>query len=133
MKHLRRFNESIEDHLEMIFGDESTIFKGFNTEYDEDNNYLSDNNGKVKLTSTGFAEEWSDVIDYEKSYAFIENDKLHVVVYGIPSYIKRELVEDYFRTNLNNYIDKEYGEFFETEPGCPICMIVIKNGTKKIV
>ena len=89
------------------------------------------NEGKVKLTSIGFAEEWSDAVDYEKSYAFIENGKLHVVVYGLSS--DRDSVESYFRKTLDSYIDREYGEFFETEPGCPICMIVMKNGTKKIV
>ena len=133
MKHLRRFNENIEDHFEMMFGDESTIFKGFDTQYEEDKNYLDENEGKVKLTSTGFAEEWSDAIDYEKSYAFIENGKLYVVVYGLSSYTDRDSVESFFRSNLDSYIDREYGEFFETEPGCPICMIVMKNGTKKIV
>jgi hypothetical protein len=131
MKHLRRFNENIEDHFEMMFGDESTIFKGFDTQYEEDKIYLDENEGKVKLTSTGFAEEWSDAIDYEKSYAFIENGKLYVVVYGLSSYT--DSVESYFRKTLDSYIDREYGEFFETEPGCPICMIVMKNGTKKIV
>jgi hypothetical protein len=131
MKHLRRFNENIEDHFEMMFGDESTIFKGFDTQYEEDKNYLDENEGKVKLNSIGFAEEWSDAVDYEKSYAFIENGKLHVVVYGLSS--DRDSVESYFRKTLDSYIDREYGEFFETEPGCPICMIVMKNGTKKIV
>jgi hypothetical protein len=117
----------------MTFGDESTVFNGFDTEDKEDKEFLDSNDGKVNLTEMGFAEEWVDSIDFSRSYAFIEDGKLNVVVYGLPSSINKKSVEEYYSRNLNHYIDAEYGEFFETEPGCPICMLVIKNGETKIV
>jgi len=133
IKKFVQFNESLNDSLTMTFGDESTVFNGFDTEDKEDKEFLDSNDGKVNLTEMGFAEEWVDSIDFSRSYAFIEDGKLNVVVYGLPSSINKKSVEEYYSRNLNHYIDVEYGEFFETEQGCPICMLVIKNGETKIV
>ena len=73
------------------------------------------------------------LIDFEKSYAYIENGKLHVVVYGLPKHINKNEVERYFKETLNQYIRQGYGEFFETYPGHPICMIVDDNGREVVV
>jgi hypothetical protein len=152
LKHIKRFNESSENlnselskdsssisdvsdskKLTMIFGNDNTIFKKFDDEYPGDIDFLKRNDGKVNLSYIGFAEEWSDWVDFEKSYAYIDDSKLYVVVYGLPENINKKSVEDYFGKTLEQYIKKGYGEFFETEPGCPICMIVVRNGKEVIV
>lgn len=144
-KHIQSFNEhsknekldlsdvSDSEKITMVFGDNDTIFKKFDDEYTEDTDFLEKNEGKVKLTPTGFAEEWSESVDYDKSFAYIDGNKLYVVVYGIPEYINRNTIEKYYERTLEQYIEQGYGEFFETEPGCPICMIVERNGKEVIV
>jgi hypothetical protein len=143
LKHIKRFNEAQENlnisdvsdskKLTMIFGDDNTIFKKFDDEYPEDTDFLKRNDGKVNLSYIGFAEEWSDWVDFEKSYAYIDGGKLYVIVYGLPEQINKKSVEDYFSKTLEQYIKQGYGEFFETEPGCPICMIVERDGKEVIV
>lgn len=145
MNKIKTFEQHSEQRpIEMVFGDENTIFKEFDVHYEGDDEdmieisftdrlYLDENDGKARLTDTGFPIEWSRYVDYDKSYAFIKEGKLHVIVYGLPSYINKVQVEEYYQRCLDSYIDREYGEFFETEPGCPLCMVVIKNGKKRIV
>lgn len=119
--------------LTMVFGDDSIVYKNFNCEYPEDNDFLNKNNGKVNLSCIGFAEEWSNLVDFEKSYSYIDNGKLYVVVYGLPEYLNKKSVYEYYGKTLDHYIKQGFGEFFETEPACPICMIVEINGDKVIV
>ena len=106
--------------IEMIFGDENTLFLGFDGEIEHN---------RVKLTTTGFAEEWSETVDYEESFAFIKNNELHVEV-CILEWIDSDSVKDYFTSTMEQYLTQEYGEFFETQPGCPICVNVEHNGNK---
>lgn len=117
----------------MVFGDDNTVFKKFYDALPEDAVFLNTHNGKVKLGYLGFAEEWSEWVDFERSYAYVENGKLHVVVYGFPDYVNKKNVEAYFGDVLEQYIQEEYGEFFETEPGCPILMVVERNGKEVMV
>jgi hypothetical protein len=116
--------------MEMIFGDQNTIFKKFDDEYAEDAELLADNDGKVKLTEMGFAEEWQELVDYRNSYAYIKEGKLHVVVHGLPEHINKESVEKFFKQNLEHYTQEGDGEFFEVEEGCPIQMVVEHNGNE---
>jgi hypothetical protein len=129
---LRKIDTSL---LAMVFGDnENTIYKKFDTsEYPEYIDFLNQNDGKVNLTYIGFAEEWSGYVNFDESYAYINGGKLHVIVYGLPNHINKKTVEDYFGKMLEHYIKQGYGEFFETEPGCPICMVVERNGKDIIV
>ena len=130
---IRKFRDFNEDYLKLVFGDDNTIFKKFTDEYPEDTEFLKNNDGKVKLTTIGFAEEWEELIDYNKSYAYIDNGKLYVVVYGLPKSIDKKSIDDFFEQRLEQYIEEGYGEFFETEPGCPICMVVERDGNEVIV
>jgi len=132
MEHIKTF-VSDSKKLTMIFGDDNTIFKKFDDEYPEDTDFLKRNDDKVNLSYIGFAEEWADWVDFEKSYAYIDGGKLYVIVYGLPEHINKKSVEDYFAETLEQYIKQGYGEFFETEPGCPICMIVERDGKEVIV
>lgn len=130
---IRKFRDFNEDYLKLVFGDDNTIFKKFTDEYPEDIEFLKNNDGKVKLTTIGFAEEWQELIDYNKSYAYIDNGKLYVVVYGLPKSIDKKSIDAFFEQRLEQYIEEGYGEFFETEPGCPICMVVERDGNEVIV
>lgn len=130
ISNFNKFNESNE--LIMSFGDSETIFSGFDAS-EEDKQFLEDNDGRVKLSFIGFAGEWEESVNYDKSYAYIENGKLYVVVFGLPSNLNKDSVKKYFEKTLEHYINSEYGEFFETEPGCPICMKVKRNGKISIV
>lgn len=126
-------NVSDSEKLTMVFGDDNTVFKKFNDEYPEDTDFLNKNDGKVNLCYIGFAEEWSDWVDFDKSYVYIDNGKLYVVVYGLPDHFNKKSIEKYFGEKIEHYIKQWYGEFFETEPGCPICMIVERDGKEVIV
>ena len=117
----------------MTFGDNKTVFKKFDDEDPEDQDFLNKNNGKVNLSYIGFAEEWSDWVDFDESCAYINNGKLYVVVYGLPDHLDKKSVEKYFGKTLEYYIKKGYGEFFETKPGYPICMVVERDGNEVIV
>ena len=119
--------------LTMVFGDDNTVFKKFDDEHSEYTDFLNKHNGKVNLTYDGFAEEWEDWVDFNKSYAYIDNGKLYVVVYGLPEHLNRRLIVQYFGNTLEHYIKQGYGELFETEPGCPICMIVERDGKEVTV
>jgi hypothetical protein len=121
-----------QDVLEMVFGNKDTIFKGFNTSIQEEK-FLQENNGFVNLCSIGFAYEWSDYVDYNKSKACIKDGKLHIFVHGLPDFLDKSKVEEYFKKTLDHFIKEEYGEFFETLPGCPICMIIESESVEKIV
>lgn len=125
--------EDEEECIKMVFGDKFTVFKKFNDEDENDAEFLRDNNNRVKLGSGIFAEEWDECVDYEKSYATIEDGKLIIMVYGIPSFINKQSVINYFKKTLDYRITTGYGEFFETEEGCPICMIVEHNDKEVIV
>ena len=116
----------------MIFGDNMTIYQKFD-EYPEETIFLKNSNGKVKLRFIGFAVEWRDYVDYDMSYAYIDNGKLYVVVHGLPIYFDKKYIEKYYNETLEQYIKQGYGAFFETDPGCPICMIVNRNGLDVIV
>lgn len=119
----------MKNKIEMVFGDENTIFKNFDVdEYPEHEEYLNENDGKVGLTYVAFACEWAELVDYDESYGYIDNGKLYVIVYGIPEHINEEAVKKYYSKTLEQYIEEEFGEFFETEPHCSICMIVERNG-----
>ena len=140
VKSFKEFNENLNisdvsdsEKLTMVFGDDNTVFKKFNDEYTEDIDFLNKHNGKVNLSYIGFAEEWSDWVDFDKSYAYIDNGKLYVVVYGLPDHLNKKSVEKYFGKTIEQYIKQGYGEFFETEPGCPICMVVERDGKEVIV
>ncbi len=140
IKNFGQFKENLNisdvsdsEKLTMVFGDDNTIFKKFDNEYPEDTDFLNKNNGKVNLDYTGFAEEWSEWVNFEKSYAYIDGGKLYVVVYGLPEHINKKSVEDYFGKTLEQYIKQGYGEFFETNPGNPICMIVERDGKDVVV
>lgn len=122
-----------ENKLIMVFGDSNTIFKEFYDLSPEEIDFLDKNNGRVNLSYFGFAEEWSDWVDFDTSYAYIDNGKLYVVVNGLPEHINRKSVEKYFGETLEQYIKQEYGEFFETELGCPVCVVVERDGKKVIV
>lgn len=119
--------------LEMVFGDENTIFKNFDVHTTEEEEFLKENQGFVNLSTFGFAYEWEDAVDYNKSKACIKDGKLHIFVHGLPDYLNRNKIKDYFKKTLYAYIEEEYGEFFETLPNCPICMVVESNSTIKIV
>ena len=119
--------------LDLVFGDDNLIFKGFDDSYQDDKDYLIRNNYRVRLTEIGFAEKWAELVNYEKSFAYIEGGKLYVTIIGLPKYICRKTVEEFFKHDLDQYIESEYGEFFETEPGYPICMVVYKDGKRRIV
>jgi len=124
-----------EKCLTMVFGDENTIYEKFNTndDYPEDAEWLNKNNHKVNLSGDGFASEWRDWVDYDKSQAFIQDGKLHVNVYGIPDHINHKAVSKSFKGDLDYRLKVGYGEFFETLPGCPICVVVRHNGKEVIV
>ena len=130
---------SMTDVIEMVFGDKNTVFKEFDddSEHEEysgfDKSIYDKNDGKVKLTGTGFPDEWREAVDYDKSYAFIKDEKLNVIVYGIPEWINPKSVKKYYESTLEQYIKQGYGEFFELKPHCPLCMIVIRNGEEVIV
>ena len=132
----RKFNEnsniSDSEKLTMVFGDTNTVFKKFDDVMPEDTDFLNRHNGKVNLSYIGFSEECSDWVDFDRSYAYIDNGKLYVVVYGLPDHLKKS-VEKYFDKTIEQYIKSGYGEFFETEPGCPICMVVERDGKEVIV
>lgn len=119
--------------LTMVFGDDNTVFKKFDDEHSEYTDFLNKHNGKVNLTYDGFAEEWEDWVDFDKSYAYIDNGKLYVVVYGLPEHLNRRLIEKYFGNTLEHYIKQGYGELFNTDSGCPICMIVERDGKEVTV
>ena len=129
------FGEDEEGEFFMMsFGDENTIFKTFDYELSEEEKlFLKESNNKVNLSITGFAEEWEDCVDYDKSYAYLEDGKLNVVVYGIQDHISKQEVVEYFGEVLESYMDRGYGEFFETDPGCPICVVVERDGKEVIV
>jgi hypothetical protein len=149
MKNIKKFDEFVneekiyldvsesrnnEQPIEMIFGDKNTIFQGFDIDGDTERiEFLEQNGGKVKLCQIGFAEEWEEYIDYNNSYAYIEDGKLYVIVYGIPEYISKDAVINYYKKVMEQYLNQEYGEFFETNPGEPICMNVEYNGKSVIV
>jgi hypothetical protein len=145
LKHIKRLNlyETNEineseklgwerQKIKMVFGDDNTIFKKFHDEYPEDTDFLKRNNGKVTLSYDGLASEWEDWVDFENSYAYIDNGKLYVFVYGIPEFINKKTVEDYFGKIIEKNIKEGYGETFETEPGNPICMVVERDGEEII-
>ena len=120
--------------LIMTFGNSKTLYKNFDTDgYPEDLEFLKNNNNKVNLSTIGFASEWEDYVNYSKSNAYIKDNKLYVEVYGLPDFINTSTVKTYYSKVLDQYIEEEYGEFFETDPGCPICMIVEHNGNNVIV
>ena len=112
--------------IEIVIGDDTTIFKGFDFEEDEPVD-------KVKLTEMCFASEWRDYIDYDKSFAYIKDGKLCVNIYGIPKHIKEKAIKEFFIRQIEYYLIVGYGEFFEIEEGCPLCMIVLHNGKEVIV
>ena len=125
-----------EKCLSMVFGDENTIFEKFDVDnsYPKEVRWLKENDYRVKLRGgNGFATEWRDWVDYDKSEAFIEDGKLHVNVYGIPDHINHEAVSKYFKKELDHRLVVGYGEFFETLPGCPMCVVVKHNGKEVIV
>ena len=122
-----------ESVLEMVFGNKNTIFKKFNINFIEEERFLEENQGFVNLSNIGFANEWDDYVDYNKSKACIKDGKLHIFVHGLPDYLNKDKIKKYFKKILDHYIKEEYGEFFETLPGWPICMIVESNSTIKTV
>ncbi len=128
MKDIQKFNDFNDGKLLMVFGNNlsmcSTYFKKFDDQSQEDKDFLNKNGGKVKLSYIGFAEEWSDYVDFDKSYAYIDSGKLYVAVYGLPDHLNKNSIQKYYEDTLKYYTKKGYGEFFETNPGCPICMIV---------
>lgn len=121
--------------VKMIFGDDKTIFKKFDVDewFPEHKKTLVDNNGKVALTEIGFASEWEGWVDFDESYAYIDDGKLYVMVYGMPEHINEKSVKAYYNKTIEQYIEDGFGEFFEVAPGCPICMIVERDGVDHIV
>ena len=132
MENIQKWSEFNEDNeIEMIFGEQDTLYIGFDIDTAEEKEYLENNH--VKLTITGFAEEWVEYVNYDLSYAFISNNKLHVKVYGIPDIFNEKIVIEYYTRTIEQYLITEYGEFFETLPGCPICAIVEYNGSRILI
>jgi hypothetical protein len=132
--------DEFDKPLEMVFGDDDLKFKEFVTDDEDDEEFtqwLTDtfrkNDNKVFL-SMGFAEEWSEWVDYDRSYAYIKDDKLYVVVYGIPSHINHGSVKKYYEKDLYNEIsDPNSGDFFDVEPGSPISFKIEYKGELKII
>lgn len=122
-----------ESVFEMVFGNKNTIFKKFIIHSIEEEKYLKATDGFVNLTSEGFADEWKYEVDYNNSKACIKDGKLHIFVYGLPDYLNKSKIKKYFKETLDQYIEQEYGEFFETLPGWPICMTVESNSLIKTV
>lgn len=132
MKHLKSYKESFDNRIDIVIGDENINFKGYD-DYEDYAEYLELNNNKVKLTQQGFAKEWVDFVDFDESYAHISNGKLYITIYGIPKYINKDKVIEFYKNQINHRLKTGYGEFFETEPGNPICLIVNQNGKEVIL
>ncbi len=129
-----KYNESNSSTpINIVLGTPTTIFNGFDVTDESEQQYLQDHDGKVKLGEFGFAEEWQELVDYDLSFAYIEAGKLYVTVYGIPSSINPADVIEFFTKTMDHYLTQGYGEFFETEPGNPMCMKVTHNGTEVVV
>ena len=124
-----------EKCLTMVFGNKNTKYLKFHTDDDfpEDYEWLEMHNHVVNLSGFGFASEWVDWVDDNKSKAYIKGGKLYVEVYGLPDHINHKAVLKYFKRQLEHSLEIGYGEFFEGEPGCPICVVVEYNGREVIV
>jgi hypothetical protein len=119
--------------IKIVFGDDKTIFKNFIIETEEEKIAFKNSECKVKLTFTLFADEWDDLVDYNKSYAYLENGKLILNIYGIPDFINPVIVEEYARRVMNQYLKQGYGELFTLIKYCPLCVIVDYNDKEVIV
>lgn len=125
-------NEQQEENvIKMVFGDDKTKFLRFSDD-DYVNDFLLKNNNKVQLSSMGFAEEWEEYVD-DNSYAYINDDKLYVIVYGIPNHFNKNKIIDYFKRDLYSYFKEGYGEFFVTDNYEPITMDVNHKGVNVVV
>ena len=97
--------------IKIKFGDKKNVFSFL----DEDN--IS---GKVSLCG-GFAEEWEDYVDYDKSCAYIIDGILYVEIYGIPDYFKEEEIVKFYKEEFDHWTENgEVYEMFEIENYYPI-------------
>lgn len=137
IKNFKQFNESVDVDvcIDYVIGDDKLVFKSINTKDmdDKELDFLKNNDNKLGLDPFLFAEEWSDYVDFDKSYAFLEDGKLHIKIYGIPTFINSESVIEYIENAIKSRLKTGYGEFFQTLDGCPACLDVDNNGTEIVL
>ena len=123
IKNFKQFNESVDVDvcIDYVIGDDKLVFKSINTKDmdDKELDFLKNNDNKLGLDPFLFAEEWSDYVDFDKSYAFLEDGKLHIKIYGIPTFINSESVIEYIENAIKSRLKTGYGEFFQTLDGYP--------------
>ncbi len=121
--------------LELVFGDENTIYKNFDLgeDYSDIEKTLKSNNNRVSVNYGLFSSEYEDYVDFDLSYAYLDKGKLHIVIYGIPNHISHDYVRMDINRTLEQYIKQGYGELFDFTDNSPICIVVERNGKNIIV
>ena len=123
------------EKLELVFGDENTIYKNFDLgeDYSDIEKTLKSNNNKVSVNYGLFSSEYGDYVDFDLSYTYLDKGKLHIVIYGVPRHISHDYVKMDINRTLEQYIKQGYGELFDITDNSPICVVVERNGKNIIV